>query len=126
MKLSSVWPVQHSERRPGAAAVEAAVVLPLVVMLLLGIWEVGRMTEATQIMNSATREASRQASTGLIGYDQIRTIVINDLTQAGLTNLSGLTLQVTNLTTGDTGPGTHGPNIHDYDPTNAKRNDELE
>ena len=126
MRISIVRSGKYDQRREGAAAVEAALVLPLIMMLLLGTWEVGRMTEATQIMDTATREASRQASTGVISYDQIKTIVINDLTQAGLTNLNGLTVQVTNLTTSDTGPGTHGLNINDYDPTNANQNDQLE
>ncbi|MFL5339652.1 MAG: TadE/TadG family type IV pilus assembly protein [Gemmataceae bacterium] len=126
MRLSSVHSAALARRRPGLAAVEAALVVPVIVLLLLGLWEIGRMANVSQIMNHATREAGRQASTGYNSYDQIKTIVSNDLTQAGLSNLNGLTLQITNLTTGDTGPGTHGINIHDYDPTNAKQNDQLE
>lgn len=46
-------------RRRGVAAVEAAVLLPLALMLMLGTWEVGRMVEVGQILNNAAREGGR-------------------------------------------------------------------
>ena len=52
-----------SSRRPGSAAVEFAVVLPLFITLLFGIWEVGRMVQVSQVLQNAAREAARQAST---------------------------------------------------------------
>ncbi len=50
--------------RPGIATVEFAVCLPVIAFLLLGLWEVGRMTEVQQVMWNSTREAARDASTG--------------------------------------------------------------
>src|SRR5436309_1610749 len=47
-----------AERRGGAAAVEAAVVLPFVLFLMLGMWEVGRMVEVNAIFTNAVREDS--------------------------------------------------------------------
>jgi hypothetical protein len=50
--------------RQGMATVEFAVCLPVIAFLLLGLWEVGRMTEVQQVMWNSTREAARDASTG--------------------------------------------------------------
>lgn len=51
-------------RRPGAAAVEFAVCSPLLVLLLLGLWEVGRITEVQNVMWNSCREGARDGSTG--------------------------------------------------------------
>ncbi len=40
---------------PGVAAVEMAVTLPLVLTLLIGTWEVGRILEIQQILNMGAR-----------------------------------------------------------------------
>lgn len=55
---------QRLRGRGGVAAMEFAVCLPVIVLLLFGIWEVGRMTEVQAVMVNAAREGSRQASTG--------------------------------------------------------------
>ena len=46
------------------AAVEFAMILPVILTLLLGIWEVGRMIEIQQILYNAAREGGRQAAYG--------------------------------------------------------------
>ena len=45
--------------RSGVAAVETAVVLPILVVLLLGLWDIGRMIEAQQVLSNAAREGAR-------------------------------------------------------------------
>jgi Flp pilus assembly protein TadG len=52
-------------RRRGAAAVEFAVCAPLLFLLLLGLWEVGRITEVGNVMWNSSREGARDASLGL-------------------------------------------------------------
>ena len=42
-------------RRRGAAAVEFALVLPFLLALMLGIWELGRMVEVQQILSTVMR-----------------------------------------------------------------------
>jgi len=100
-------------RRRGVAAVEAAVLMPLALMLMLGTWEVGRMVEVNQILNNAAREGGRAASTGQYTSPQVQQTVVNYLMNAGLPYNSA-TVTVTDLTN----PGT--------DCTQASEMDELQ
>lgn len=85
--------------RRAAVAVEAALVMPLLITLLFGIWEVGRYVDATQITANACREGGRQASTGLQTAAQIRQNVLAYLANNNVST-TGATVQVVNLTTG--------------------------
>ena len=76
--------VRHSCRRHGIAAIEFAVVLPFILILLVGIWEVGRMIEVHQIMQNAVREGARKASTGLYTNTEVTQAVKDYVRYAGL------------------------------------------
>ncbi len=70
------------EHRYGAASVELALVLTFVLVpILLGIWEVGRMVEVQQNLYNAVREGGRQASTGQKTIAQVQQTVVNYLSQ---------------------------------------------
>jgi Flp pilus assembly protein TadG len=84
-------------RRRGVAAVEAALLLPVALILMLGVWEVGRMVEVTQILNNAVREGGRSASTGQNTNSQVQQTVLNYLQNAGLPSASA-TVTVNDLT----------------------------
>jgi Flp pilus assembly protein TadG len=66
------------------AAVEFAAVLPMVLTLILGIWEIGRMVEVEQMINNAAREAARQATTGQLTNAQVQQVAIQYLNVAGI------------------------------------------
>ncbi len=91
-------------RRSGTAAVELAVVAPFVLILLLGLLEVGRMVQMNQIISNAAREGARKASTGVNTYSDVQTTVQNYLTRAGITNQTGLVINVYDVTQGNAGP----------------------
>jgi Flp pilus assembly protein TadG len=74
----------NQARRRGAAAVELAVVAPVILLLLTGIWEVGRMVEVQQILSNAAREGARQAATGQLTNTQVETVVVEYLQAAGI------------------------------------------
>jgi Flp pilus assembly protein TadG len=58
----------------GTAAVEFAICLPLLLLLLLGLWEVGRIVEVQGVMSNSAREAARDAS---LGQDNLQTVASN-------------------------------------------------
>jgi Flp pilus assembly protein TadG len=62
--------------RDGAAAVEFACCLPLLMLVLFGLWEVGRFTEVQQVLWNAAREGARDAS---LGQDNLQTVAGNVL-----------------------------------------------
>jgi Flp pilus assembly protein TadG len=66
------------------AAVEFAVLLPFIMILIVGTWEVGRLVEITQILDNAAREGARQAATGSQTNDQVKVAVCNYMKNAGL------------------------------------------
>ncbi len=90
------------------AAVEFAVVLPLLLLLLVGIWELGRIIHVQIILHNAARDGARLAAQSNIinttgAYTQIRfnsgtpnvdETVRDYLTAAGITNHAGLVIQL--------------------------------
>jgi Flp pilus assembly protein TadG len=97
-------------RRRGVAAVELAfVTLLLVVPLLLGIWELGRLVQVQQIVSNSAREGARLSSQGYTintlgnptqikitsGAASVKDAVYAYLYSAGLTNLQPSDVTVT-------------------------------
>ncbi len=60
-RLSHRHPTRSNRMRNGAAAVEAAIVLPLIGLILLGSIDVGQSVYVAQVVNEASREGARQA-----------------------------------------------------------------
>jgi Flp pilus assembly protein TadG len=95
-------------RRRGVAAVEFACIVPLLLLLLVGIWELGRIIHVQIIMNNAARDAARLAAQANVvnttgAYTQIRfdtgtpnieQSVQSYLTAAGITDLTGLVIEL--------------------------------
>lgn len=51
-----------ARRRRAAALVEFALISPILLSLLLGIWEIGRVVDCMQVLDNAAREAARKAA----------------------------------------------------------------
>jgi Flp pilus assembly protein TadG len=88
----------------GIVAVEAAFVLPVVLTILLGVWEVGRLVQITAIVNSAARQGGRIASAGVSNNANVTVAMVQQtvqsyLTTAGLPSaaVNGAQIQVVNL-----------------------------
>jgi Flp pilus assembly protein TadG len=90
--------IRRRKERRAVAAVEFAVCLPLILTLLLGIWEVGRMIEIQQILHNAAREAGRQAATGQLTNSDVQDVVVDYLSVAGLPT-TNVVVTVTDLDT---------------------------
>ena len=75
----------------GQTAVEFALVLPLLLLILMGIIEFGRLWETTNILTSAAREGARVAAVTAPNAGMVQTAAQNVLT-AG--NIAGATVTV--------------------------------
>ncbi len=109
-----VLAMRKRPRRAGTAAVELAVCLPLLLILLVGVWEVGRMVEVKQLLANAAREGGRQAATGSQTTAQVQAYVVNYLTTNGITGVSTSNVTFQDLTSAGV-----------TDPTTANQMDRL-
>ncbi|RMF45453.1 MAG: pilus assembly protein [Planctomycetota bacterium] len=79
-------------QRRGAATVEFAVIAPIMLVLTLGMMEVGRMVMVKQIMVNATREGARLAILPEVDAAEVQSEVEEQLSGAGI---SGATITIT-------------------------------
>ncbi len=70
--------------RRGAATVEFAVVAPLLVLLLFGMIEFGRMIMVQQVLTNASREGARLAALDGSTTEGVKDTVVNYLENAAL------------------------------------------
>ena len=92
-----IYPLRR-QTRTGTASVELAVCLPFLLIVLVGVWEVGRMVTAQQLINNAAREGGRQASAGLTSNTNVRQYVVNYLNMNGLSGVTLSHVTLTNIT----------------------------
>jgi Flp pilus assembly protein TadG len=86
------------KKRTGTAAVELAVCLPLMLILISGVWEVGRMVSAQQIVANAAREGGRELAAGQTSVATVQSYVVNYMTMNGLTSADATMVTITNIT----------------------------
>jgi len=94
----------HKRARRGVVAVEAALVMTVVVLLMLGVWQVGQMLHVSRILYDAASEGARYAAGGCssstpVTVALVQTEVQNYLTAAGFPTaaVTGAQITVTNL-----------------------------
>jgi Flp pilus assembly protein TadG len=104
----------QAKRRHGAAAVECAVVMTLLVPMLLGTWEVGRLVQVQQLLQNASREGGRQCAAGTQNAATIQQLVVSMLNANGIPCTTS-NVTITNLT-----------NSARSDPTSANQLDEFQ
>ena len=87
MPIRIVKIVKMRNRQRGAAAVELAIILPFLVVLVFGMIEFGIMFYDKSVLTNASREGARAGITGL-GDPEIKQIVLN-YCNVNLVNLGG-------------------------------------
>jgi Flp pilus assembly protein TadG len=75
---------RQSASRRGAAAVEFAVIAPLLFMLIFGMIEIGRAIMVAQIVVNASREGCRQATLSSKDVADVTTWTVQYLNSAGI------------------------------------------
>jgi Flp pilus assembly protein TadG len=92
--MSPMKTVSKLHRRRGQAAVELALVTPLLMIIVVGIFEFGRAWNQKQIITNAVRDGARVAaltrnSGGNIADDSATKTITSALTTAGMSLPSG-------------------------------------
>ena len=100
-------------QRTGTAAVELAFVLPLFVLLIVGVWEVGRMVEVQQLLTNAARVGGREASTGK-NTAYIKSCVVNYLAANGVKSVTAADVTIQNKTNAARSDPSQGEQLDDY------------
>jgi Flp pilus assembly protein TadG len=104
----------QARRRHGAAAVECAVIMTVLVPMLLGTWEVGRLVQVQQLLQNAAREGGRQCAAGFQNAASIKQHMVTMLNANGIP-CTASNVTITNLT-----------NSARSDPTSANQLDEFQ
>ena len=89
---------KRNPRRRGVAAVEFAIVAPMLVILAFGIIEVGRLMVVQQLLTNASREGARQAVVHSATGMNVESIV-TDYLKNGTVSEANVTVTPSNLTT---------------------------
>lgn len=76
------------KRRRGAALVEFAVVAPLLFLLILAIFEFGRMVMVQQIITNAAREGARRAILEQSTVPEVEETITNYLAESSISSAS--------------------------------------
>lgn len=89
--------------RRGAVAVEAAICMPIIIMMMLAMWQVGSLAQMSRILRDACREGARVAAGGVnngspVTVANVQTAVQNFLTASGMPSaaVNGAVITVTN------------------------------
>jgi Flp pilus assembly protein TadG len=89
--------MRTDSRERGSAMVETAIVLPIILVLMVGIFEVGRAYETWQVLTNAAREGARMAVTPS-GSVPTTTALIREYMAAGQLTKSASAVVVVNKT----------------------------
>ncbi len=83
--VRSIASSSSAQRRPrsrrAVAAVEAALILPIVLVLMLGLWEVGRLVDLSMTLQDAARRGARLAAGGVSGGSNVTCAMVQSTVQ---------------------------------------------
>lgn len=88
---SKVNPSANRSQRAGAAVVEFAIVGPLMIMLTMGMMEVGRAVMVKQVMVNASREGARMA---ILPSANSQTVIAQVQSQLAASSINGTTVTI--------------------------------
>ena len=78
----------------GAALLETAITIPIILLISVGIFEFGRAYQTWQVLTNAAREGARVAIINGNSDDQVRTVVKNYMTGGRLTGVDDASITI--------------------------------
>ena len=77
----------------GSSIIEFALVLPILLLVLFGITEFGRMIMTTNVLNTASREGARLAAVSPLGETAVIEARVNEVLAAGRVIAKAITVE---------------------------------
>ncbi len=85
---------QSAQNETGQSLVEFMIILPLLLLLLAGVFDVGRSLQAYVVMLNASREAAMMGAAAEVQSNELRTLALEELVRGGLDpGLAEVTIQ---------------------------------
>jgi Flp pilus assembly protein TadG len=96
----------RGSRKRGQSLVEMALMMPIILIIMASVFDVGRVLDASIVITNAARVGARFGANHPTWYDSIRARVVDFANDSGM-NFSGVTLQGSHVAVGSSGvPGT--------------------
>lgn len=106
--IEMLWFQDFRRKEQGQAIVEMALILPIILMLVFGIVEFGRILQTYMVVTDLSREGARAGAVGKSDA-QIVTVVDNNATAAGLD--TGNPDYIVTITPSSLGPRARGSSV---------------
>lgn len=91
--------MQIRQRERGNALIETAITLPILLLLMVGIFEVGRAYETWQVLTNAAREGARMSVTPYADVDTTRALVVKYMQDGALSRYDTASVAVNRTAT---------------------------
>src|SRR3990172_3132337 len=93
--------LSYGSQSPGQELVEFAIVLPLLILFLVGVFDLGRLFHATIVLTNATREGARYATFHSNDTTGIKNAVVQEAAASGITLTTGMVTTTCPCTSGN-------------------------
>ena len=93
----AVQTVREDRKQKGAALVEAAITIPILLLIAVGIFEFGRAYQFWQVLTNAAREGARYSVTPSATADEVKNVVVTYMTSGGLTDCDATCVTVNRM-----------------------------
>jgi Flp pilus assembly protein TadG len=107
--------LHRGRRSRGQSLVEFALLLPIILILMAAVFDIGRVLDASIVLTNAVRTGARFGSIHPTWYDSVRARVIDFANNSGM-NFTGVQLEAANVSVVmSTAPGASVIVTVDYD-----------
>jgi Flp pilus assembly protein TadG len=98
----ALQPMKRLRSQRGAALVEAAMTIPILLLIAVGIFEFGRAYQFWQVLTNAARESARYAVTPGSTVGEAQTVALTYMNAGGVTGCTAacITVDATGVTAG--------------------------
>jgi Flp pilus assembly protein TadG len=103
--------IRHRQRERGQALIETAIMVPILLMVMVGIFEVGRAYQTYQVVTNAAREGARMSVTPNSNKDTAIALVKKYLADGQLDKSASASVVVDNTATMTVNGTTHGASL---------------